>query len=82
MTTTSVAGETGTIRPFTIAIPQAAIDDLQDRLSHTRYPVAAPSDSWDYGTPVAYLQRMVAAWQQFDWRAQEVRMNAVPNFVT
>jgi pimeloyl-ACP methyl ester carboxylesterase len=25
---------------------------------------------------------MVAAWQQFDWRAQEARMNAVPNFVT
>ena len=25
---------------------------------------------------------MVAAWQQFDWRAQETRMNAVPNFVT
>ena len=82
MTTTSVAGETGTIRPFTIAIPQAAIDDLQHRLSHTRYPVAAPSDSWYYGTPVAYLQKMVAAWQQFDWRAQEARMNAVPNFVT
>jgi hypothetical protein len=82
MTTTSVAGETGTIRPFTIAIPQAAIDDLQHRLSHTRYPIAAPGDSWDYGTPVAYLQKMVAAWQQFDWRAQEARMNAVPNFVT
>jgi hypothetical protein len=25
---------------------------------------------------------MVERWQQFDWRAQEARMNAVPNFVT
>ena len=82
MTTTSVTGETGTIRSFTIAIPQEAVDDLQRRLANTRYPVAAPSDSWDYGTPVAYLEKMVAAWQQFDWRAQEARMNAVPNFVT
>jgi len=45
MTTTSVAGETGTIRPFTITIPQEAIDDLQRRLARTRYPVAAPDDS-------------------------------------
>ena len=55
---------------------------MQRRIANTRYPVAAPDDSWDYGTPVAYLQKMVAAWQQFDWRAQEARMNAVPNFVT
>ena len=31
---------------------------------------------------MSYLQRMVAAWQEFDWRAQEARMNAVPNFLT
>src|SRR5215216_118078 len=82
MTTTAAAGQTGIIRPFTIAIPQDALEDLQRRLANTRYPVPAPNDSWDYGTPVAYLQQMVAAWQQFDWRKQEARMNAVPNFVT
>jgi pimeloyl-ACP methyl ester carboxylesterase len=81
-TSAAVAGETGTIRPFTIAIPQEALDDLQRRLANTRYPVAAAGDSWDYGTPVAYLQKMITAWQQFDWRAQEARMNAVPNFIT
>ncbi|WP_344806262.1 epoxide hydrolase family protein [Microlunatus ginsengisoli] len=74
--------ETGTIRPFTIAVPQDALDDLHHRLEHTRFPAEAPADSWDYGTPVSYLRRMVAAWQRFDWRAQEARMNAVPNFVT
>jgi pimeloyl-ACP methyl ester carboxylesterase len=82
MSTTSPAGQTGTVQPFTIAIAQEAIDDLQHRLANTRYPVPAPSDSWDYGTPVAYLQKMVAEWQQFDWSAQEARMNAVPNFRT
>ena len=45
MTTTSAAGQTGTVRPFTIAIPQEAVDDLQRRLANTRYPVAAPDDS-------------------------------------
>jgi pimeloyl-ACP methyl ester carboxylesterase len=81
--TTSPAGETGTaIHPFTIAIAQDALDDLQDRLSRTRYPAPAPGDSWALGTPVAYLKKMVAAWRDFDWRAQEARMNAVPNFRT
>ena len=81
-TSAAVAGETGTIRPFTIAIPEEALEDLQRRLANTRYPIPAPGDSWDYGTPVAYLQKMITAWQQFDWRAQETRMNAVPNFIT
>ena len=70
------------ITPYTIHIDQAALDDLQRRLAATRFPAPAPDDSWDYGTPVSYLKRMVEAWQRFDWRAQESRMNAVPNFRT
>src|ERR687897_1338181 len=70
------------ITPYTISIDEAALDDLQRRLAATRFPAPAPDDSWDYGTPVSYLQRMVEAWRRFDWRPQEARMNAVPNFVT
>ncbi|WP_395729229.1 epoxide hydrolase family protein [Nakamurella sp.] len=70
------------IRPFRVAIPQAALDDLHARLANTRYPAAAPGDSWSYGTPVTYLRDMVARWLEFDWRAQEARMNAVPQFLT
>src|SRR5918997_588747 len=70
------------ISPYTISIDQPVLDDLQRRLAATRFPTPAPDDGWDYGTPVSYLQRMVEAWRQFDWRAQETRMNAVPNFVT
>jgi epoxide hydrolase len=70
------------IRPFTIAIPEAALDDLRTRLAATRFPEPAPGDGWEYGTPVSYLRDMVERWQSFDWRAQEARMNEVPNFVT
>jgi pimeloyl-ACP methyl ester carboxylesterase len=78
MTTT----DTTAIRPFTIEIPQDAIDDLQARLANTRYPVEAPGDAWTYGTPVSYLRDMVERWKRFDWREQEARMNAYPNFLT
>ena len=68
---------------FTIEVPQAELDDLADRLARTRLPRPAPGDDWDYGTPNHYLAAMVERWRTtFDWRAQEKRMNAVPNFLT
>ena len=82
MTTTENTTGNTEIRPFTITIPEAALEDLQSRLARTRYAVSAPNDGWEYGTPTAYLQDMVERWKAFDWRAQEARMNAVPNFVT
>lgn len=79
MNTTQATAE---IRPFTVEVPQAEIDDLQRRLAATRFAPAAPGDSWDYGTPESYLRDMVARWQQFDWRAEEARINAHPNYLT
>jgi pimeloyl-ACP methyl ester carboxylesterase len=70
------------VRPFHVAIPQADIDDLLERLGRTRYAPEAPGDSWKYGTPVSYLRDMVARWQNFDWRKVEARINAFPNFTT
>ena len=78
MTTT----ENTEIRPFTITIPEAALEDLRTRLDRTRFPEPAPGDGWEYGTPTSYLRDMVERWKSFDWRAQEARMNAVPNFLT
>ncbi len=74
--------ESADIRPFTIEIPEQALEDLRTRLANTRFPEPAPGDDWQYGTPTSYLRDMVARWQKFDWRAHEARMNAVPNFRT
>src|SRR3954452_11550297 len=82
MTTTENSTENTEIRRFTITIPEESLADLRTRLDRTRYAVAAPGDGWDHGTPVSYLQDMVERWKTFDWRAQEARMNAVPNYVT
>jgi pimeloyl-ACP methyl ester carboxylesterase len=71
------------IRPFVIDIPQADLDDLDNRLARTRYPAAAPGDDWTYGVPNHYLEEMVAQWRgEFDWREQEARMNAFPHYLT
>jgi pimeloyl-ACP methyl ester carboxylesterase len=71
-----------TIRPFTVEVPTADLDDLSRRLEATRFAPAAPGDSWAYGTPTSYLRDMVERWQQLDWREVESRINAQPNFLT
>jgi pimeloyl-ACP methyl ester carboxylesterase len=80
---TEITAAASAVRPFEIAIPQRALDDLDRRLAHTRFAAGAPGDDWTLGTPVAYLRDMVAYWRtSFDWRAQEARMNAFPHFLT
>ncbi|MBA3414759.1 MAG: epoxide hydrolase [Chloroflexia bacterium] len=71
------------IRPFRIAIPQTALDDLRDRLARTRWPAALPGDGWDTGVPLAYLQELAGYWKDaYDWRAEEAKLNAIPQFTT
>src|SRR5690242_466043 len=69
------------IQPFTIALPQQALDDLQQRLSMTRWPDEIPRSGWRFGTNLAYLRDLVGYWQTtFDWRAQEQALNAFAHF--
>jgi pimeloyl-ACP methyl ester carboxylesterase len=69
--------------PFTVQIPQTDLDDLQVRLARTRLPQPAPGDDWTYGTPNHYLAETVAYWRdEFDWSAQEKRLNAFPQYLT
>lgn len=79
--TTASTSPTG-IRPFTVAVPQADLDDLADRLTRTRLPQPAPGDDWSTGTPNHYLRDAVEQWKTFDWHAVEARLNAVPHFIT
>src|ERR671920_205706 len=65
------------VRPFTITVDQADLDDLADRLARTRLPRPAPGDDWTYGTPNQYLAAMVEQWRTFDWRAHGGRGEAL-----
>jgi pimeloyl-ACP methyl ester carboxylesterase len=68
-------------QPFTLHVPDADIDDLKARLARTRFPDQAPDEPWAYGTDVGYLRELVAYWHdRFDWRAEEARLNALPQF--
>jgi pimeloyl-ACP methyl ester carboxylesterase len=72
---------TSTARPFSLHVPEADIADLRARLAQTRLPDQAPGEPWAYGTDVEFLRGLVQYWRTaFDWRAQEARLNAFPQF--
>jgi pimeloyl-ACP methyl ester carboxylesterase len=74
---------TNEIQPFTIAIPQAALDDLRDRLARTRWPDELPGVGWSRGVPLDYLKQLTAYWRDtYDWREQEAKLNQFPQFTT
>ena len=70
-----------TKQPFQLHVSDDAIDDLRERLARTRFPDQAPGHPWAYGADVTYLEGLVEHWRsRFDWRAQEARLNAFPQF--
>ena len=69
------------VRPFTIAVENSVLDDLRQRLADTRWPDEIPNTGWDYGSNLTYIKELVDYWRtDFDWRAQEAKLNAFNHF--
>jgi pimeloyl-ACP methyl ester carboxylesterase len=72
------------LRPFQIEISDSELDDLHRRLDATRWADPAPETRTDFarGVPQPYLQELTNYWRhEFNWRAQEARLNQVPQFI-
>lgn len=79
--------ENNALTPFRINIPLADLDDLRNRLAHTRWPNPVPGrdDRTDFsrGIPLVYLKELVEYWHDgFDWRAQEAKLNEYEQVTT
>jgi pimeloyl-ACP methyl ester carboxylesterase len=58
-------------------ISDEVLDDLRRRLESTRWPDSV-GDGWAMGTELGYLKELTAYWRDdFDWRAQEARLESV-----
>ncbi|MFN0095444.1 MAG: epoxide hydrolase family protein [Dehalococcoidia bacterium] len=69
--------------PFTIAIPEAKLQDLRRRLEATNWAPDFANDDWRYGTDGRYLRELVDYWlTEYDWRRVEAEMNRSANFRT
>jgi pimeloyl-ACP methyl ester carboxylesterase len=71
------------IHPFEINIQDEVLEDLRQRLARSHWPHEIAGAGWERGVPQDYLEGLSAYWRDgFDWRAQERRLNAFPQFVT
>ncbi|HEY6672789.1 MAG TPA: epoxide hydrolase [Solirubrobacterales bacterium] len=73
----------GAIRPFSIEVPQEDLDELRRRITATRLPSKELVDDRSQGVQLATIQALSRYWtMDYDWRACEARLNALPQFTT
>lgn len=74
---------TTAIHPFHLAIPDAALADLQTRLALTRWPDAETVADTSQGPQLASLRALAARWQDgYDWRRCEALLNGFNQYRT
>jgi epoxide hydrolase len=62
--------------PFRFRAPQAALDDLRNRLTRTRWPERETISDWTQGVPEARLRSWADYWRSgYDWRRCEAQLN-------
>src|SRR5271154_5575677 len=71
------------IRPFRVDMPDEAIADLRRRIAATRLPHKELVADRSQGVQLAALQELARYWAtEYDWRACEAKLNALPQFKT
>ncbi len=71
------------IRPFRVDMPDEAIADLRRRIAATRWPAKELVADRSQGVQLATIQELARYWAaEYDWRACEARLNALPQFTT
>jgi pimeloyl-ACP methyl ester carboxylesterase len=71
------------IRPFRVDMPDEAIADLGRRIAAVRWPTRELVSDRSQGVQLATLQELARFWAtDYDWRACEARLNALPQFKT
>ena len=71
------------IRPFSVNMPQEALDDLRRRIASTRLPTKELVDDRSQGVQLATIEALREYWAtEHDWRMLEGKLNALPQFVT
>jgi pimeloyl-ACP methyl ester carboxylesterase len=79
----SVAAEATSIRPFRVEVPEAEVAELRRRVAATRWPSKELVGDRSQGVQLATIQALARHWtSDYDWRACEAKLNALPQFRT
>ncbi len=76
-------GQNSEIRPFSVSFPEEALIDVRRRVRETRWSDKETVTDPSQGVQLKTLQALARYWAtEFDWRATEAKLNALPQFVT
>ena len=82
-TGTRQAADDRSIRPFSIHVPQPAVEELRRRIAATQWPEKETVTDASQGVPLATMRQLARYWAtDYDWRKAEAKLNALPQFVT
>ena len=71
------------VRPFHVEIPEEELAELRSRIEATRWPSSELVDDRSQGVQLATMRELARYWAgEYDWRACEARLNALPQFTT
>jgi pimeloyl-ACP methyl ester carboxylesterase len=71
------------VHPFQVNVPPQALDDLRQRITTARLPSKELVADRSQGVQLATMQALTRYWTtDYDWRACEARLNALPQFKT
>ena len=71
------------IRSFRVEMPEEAVTDLRRRIADTRWPNQELVADRSQGVQLATIQELARHWAtEYDWRACEGKLNALPQFTT
>jgi pimeloyl-ACP methyl ester carboxylesterase len=81
--TTSRTTDATAIRPFQVHVPEEQLAELRRRVAATRLPSRELVPDRAQGVQLATVQELARYWAtDYDWRACEARLNALPQFTT
>ena len=70
------------VQPFQFYVADDVLEAITERVATYPWHEMPDDGGWDYGTNMDYLKELCAYWvNEFDWRAQEKRLNSFSHFI-
>ena len=70
------------VQPFQFYVADDVLEAITERVATYPWHEMPNDGGWDYGTNMDYLKELCAYWvNEFDWRAQEKRLNSFSHFI-
>jgi microsomal epoxide hydrolase len=69
------------VTPFECQVSDGVLEAIQARVVQFPWHEMPDDGGWSYGANLEYMKELCAYWvEEFDWRAQEARLNSFPQF--